>query len=61
MVLLLNFSSFATDKRWLSIYTVCMDLLTSPEMQTLVDKRMSLSSPYLSKAKPLYPHDNPVK
>ncbi|KAM3689728.1 hypothetical protein ACB098_09G070500 [Castanea mollissima] len=40
-------SSFATDKRWLSIYTVCMDLLTSPEMQTLVDKRMSLSSPYL--------------
>ncbi|KAJ4704500.1 mitogen-activated protein kinase-binding protein 1 isoform X1 [Melia azedarach] len=42
-------SSFALDKRWLTVYTVCMDLLNSPEVQSLKDVKMPLSSLRLSK------------
>ncbi|XP_028787401.1 mitogen-activated protein kinase-binding protein 1 isoform X2 [Neltuma alba] len=36
-----TFSNFALDNRWLSVYTVCMDALSSPEMQSLMDTKMS--------------------
>ncbi|XP_041026151.1 mitogen-activated protein kinase-binding protein 1 [Juglans microcarpa x Juglans regia] len=42
-------SMFSMDKRWRSIYTVCLDLLNSPEMRTLMDTNMTLSSSDLRK------------
>ncbi|XP_054779617.1 uncharacterized protein LOC129287476 isoform X2 [Prosopis cineraria] len=36
-----TFSNFALDDRWLSVYTVCMDALSSPEMQSLMDTKIS--------------------
>lgn len=41
----MHFSSFALGKRWLRVYTVCMDLLNSPEVLSLkYGKRPPLSS-----------------
>ncbi|KAF7845400.1 mitogen-activated protein kinase-binding protein 1 isoform X1 [Senna tora] len=43
-----NFSNFALDNRWLSVYTVCMDALSSPEMQNLMDVKIPDFSSSLS-------------
>ncbi|KAK7256868.1 hypothetical protein RIF29_30412 [Crotalaria pallida] len=37
--LLRTFSNTAVDNRWLSVYTVCIDALSSPEMQNLTDTK----------------------
>ncbi|KAK2657454.1 hypothetical protein Ddye_010506 [Dipteronia dyeriana] len=42
-------SSFSLDNRWLTVYTVCMDLLNSPEVQISEDVKLPLSSPNLFK------------
>ncbi|KAI4353229.1 hypothetical protein L6164_002195 [Bauhinia variegata] len=44
-----TFSNFALDKRWFSVYTVCMDALSSPEMRSLMDTTTSESSSCLIK------------
>ncbi|KAL8254904.1 hypothetical protein R6Q59_033125 [Mikania micrantha] len=36
--------SFALDKRWLTIHTVCLDLLNSPETSNLKEQMVPLSS-----------------
>ncbi|KAK4270452.1 hypothetical protein QN277_023488 [Acacia crassicarpa] len=36
-----TFRNFALNNRWLSVYTVCMDALSSPEMQSLMDTKTS--------------------
>ncbi|XP_024459033.2 uncharacterized protein LOC7487296 isoform X3 [Populus trichocarpa] len=38
-------SCFAMDKRWLNVYTVCLDPLNSPEMPHLADPNMLVASP----------------
>ncbi|KAK3226204.1 hypothetical protein Dsin_006066 [Dipteronia sinensis] len=40
-------SCFSLDNRWLTVYTVCMDLLNSPEVQISKDVKLPLSSPNL--------------
>ncbi|KAK1562808.1 hypothetical protein Q3G72_017406 [Acer saccharum] len=39
--------SFSLDNRWLTVYTVCMDLLNFPEVQISKDVKLPLSSPNL--------------
>ncbi|XP_011019159.1 PREDICTED: mitogen-activated protein kinase-binding protein 1 isoform X1 [Populus euphratica] len=38
-------SCFAMDKRWLNVYTVCLDPLNSPEMPHIADPNMLVASP----------------
>ncbi|KAL5742605.1 hypothetical protein ACOSP7_029337 [Xanthoceras sorbifolium] len=45
--------SFSLDNRWLTVYTVCMDLLNSPEFQSSKDVNLPPSSPNL--------YEDPVK
>lgn len=45
------------DKRWLNVYTVCLDPLNSPEMPHLADPNMLVASPNSSKADLILPHD----
>ncbi|KAA8518996.1 hypothetical protein F0562_016230 [Nyssa sinensis] len=40
--------SFAMDKRWLTIHTVCLDLLNSPEIWDMKDIKVPVSIPNLS-------------
>ncbi|XP_060673982.1 uncharacterized protein LOC107430725 isoform X3 [Ziziphus jujuba] len=61
-------SSFAMDKRWHSIYTVCLDLLNSPAMQDVKELKPSVSCQSLLHCGPevpsndqhLYGHDSQV-
>ncbi|XP_010654199.1 uncharacterized protein LOC100240770 isoform X2 [Vitis vinifera] len=39
--------NFAMDNRWLTIHTVCLDLLNSPEIWDVNDMRTPVSSPHL--------------
>lgn len=39
-----SINSVAMDSRWLTVYTVCVDLLNSPEMHNLKDMKMPVSS-----------------
>ncbi|KAJ7961294.1 mitogen-activated protein kinase-binding protein 1 isoform X1 [Quillaja saponaria] len=40
-------TTFTMDNRWLTVYTVCMDLLNSPEIRNLMDTKMSKASSIL--------------
>ncbi|XP_038701339.1 mitogen-activated protein kinase-binding protein 1 isoform X1 [Tripterygium wilfordii] len=39
---------FAMDKRWLNVYTVCLDLLNSPEAQDSMDAKFPVLAPIFS-------------
>lgn len=48
----LCFRNFGMDNRWLTIHTVCLDLLNSPEIWDVKDMRMPVSSPHLCESNP---------
>jgi hypothetical protein len=47
-----NFSNTALDNHWRSVYTVCMDALSSPEMQNVLDTKFPKIFSSLSKLAP---------
>lgn len=48
----LNFSNIPLDNHWHSIYTVCMEALSSPEMQNLCETKFPEIPLSLSKLNP---------
>ncbi|KAL6987737.1 hypothetical protein U1Q18_013485 [Sarracenia purpurea var. burkii] len=46
--------SFALDRRWLTIHTVCLDLLNSPGTWDMKDMEVLGTAPNMCKAKPYF-------